>query len=201
MYIIKQTNELFYFYFCNFLGKQIEDKRKLRGRQREREAQEWCILCQRWCGEDRNRWCGAREVFGPIRWRFAPIIGCSISLAVCSRTVSAIPAIRHPFFFFGYDHSHPAITQRLEREIYLIIIIVWVNCKLHSWNLELIGFYTPKFQKLDFTPWSLVPLAIYPLRLVFAIKWHIIMLMCFILANSALKLRRFNDKQVKSWTI
>lgn len=34
MYIIKQTNELFYFHFCNFLGKQTEGKRKLRGRER-----------------------------------------------------------------------------------------------------------------------------------------------------------------------
>ena len=75
----------------------------------------------------------------------------------------------------------------------------WVNCKLHLWSLGLIGFYTPKFQKLDFTPWSLIPLAIYPPRLVFAVKWYIIMLMCFIIANSALKLRHFNDDQARSW--
>ena len=73
-----------------------------------------------------------------------------------------------------------------------------VDCKLHPWSLGLIG-YTPKFQKLDFTPWSLIPLAIYPPQLVFGVKWHIIMLMCFIIANSALKLHRFNDDQARSW--
>ena len=82
---------------------------------------------------------------------------------------------------------------------YMFNVFFWVNCKLHPWSLGLIGFYTPKFQKLDFIPWSLIPLAIYPPWLVFAVKWHIIMLMYFIIASLALKLRRFNDDQVRSW--
>ena len=74
-----------------------------------------------------------------------------------------------------------------------------INCKLHPWSLGLIGFYTPKFQKLDFTPWSLVPLVIHPPQLVSVVKWHIIMLMYFIFAKSATKLRHFSDDQMKSW--
>jgi len=56
------------------------------------------------------------------------------------------------------------------------------------------GFYTPKFQKLDFTPWNLIPLAIHTLRLISVVKWHMRMLTCFIFAKSAQKLRRFNEK-------
>ena len=74
-----------------------------------------------------------------------------------------------------------------------------VNCKLHSWNLGLIRFYTSKFQKLDLTPWSLVVLAIHPPRLISAVKWHIFMVMCFIFDKSASKLRCFSDDQAKSW--
>ena len=77
--------------------------------------------------------------------------------------------------------------------------ILRVNCKLHPWSLGLTGFYTPKFQKLDFTPCSLILLAIHTPRLVFSVRWHICMLMCFIFAKSAPKLRRFNDDQAKSW--
>ena len=36
MYIIKHRNELFYFHFYNFPGKQTEAKRKLIERERER---------------------------------------------------------------------------------------------------------------------------------------------------------------------
>ncbi len=36
MYIIKHRNELFYFHFYNFLGKQTEAKRKLIEREKER---------------------------------------------------------------------------------------------------------------------------------------------------------------------
>jgi hypothetical protein len=41
MYIIKHRNELFYFHFYNFLGKQTEAKRKLIEREREREKERY----------------------------------------------------------------------------------------------------------------------------------------------------------------
>ena len=72
-----------------------------------------------------------------------------------------------------------------------------INCKLYSWNFGLIGFYTPKFQKLDFTLWSLVTLAIHhqpppsPPQLVSVVKWHIIMLMCLIFFQISLKTTLF----------
>ena len=47
------------------------------------------------------------------------------------------------------------------------------------------GFYTSMFQKFDFTPWSLISLAIYFPQLVFAVKWHMCMLMYFIFAKSS----------------
>ena len=42
-------------------------------------------------------------------------------------------------------------------------IIICINCKLHSWSSGLTRFYTPKFHKLNFTPWNLVPLVIHPM--------------------------------------
>ena len=45
----------------------------------------------------------------------------------------------------------------------------------------------------------MVLLAIHPPWLISAVKWHIIMLICFIFDKSTLKLRRFNDDQTKSW--
>ena len=77
-------------------------------------------------------------------------------------------------------------------------LIFRINCKLHPWNLGLTGFYTPKFRKLDFTPWSLTLLAIHP-HSWFLLLSDIITLMCFIFDKSASKLRHFSDDQAKSW--
>ena len=74
-----------------------------------------------------------------------------------------------------------------------------VNCKLHPWSLGLIGFDILKFLKLDFTAWNLVPLGMHLPMLIFAVKWHIIILICFIFDKSASKLRCFSDDQAKSW--
>ena len=40
-----------------------------------------------------------------------------------------------------------------------MFILLWVNCKVHSWSLGLLGFYTLIFEKMDFISWSLVLLA------------------------------------------
>ena len=40
------------------------------------------------------------------------------------------------------------------------------NCKEHPWTLELLGFYTLKFEKLDFTSWNFIWLAKLKLLLV-----------------------------------
>ena len=54
-----------------------------------------------------------------------------------------------------------------------MFILLWVNCKVHSWSLGLLGFYTLIFEKMDFTPWSLVPLAKPHPQLVWASdKWR-----------------------------
>ena len=66
----------------------------------------------------------------------------------------------------------------------MIGIKLWVNCKLHPWSLGLTRFYTLMFQKLDFTPESLLSLAIQPPQLIFSVNWHIIMLTYFIFVKS-----------------
>ena len=106
---------------------------------------------------------------------------------------------RGRFLFFSYKYQR-MLLKILKNKIHYYklhisyFLNIRVNCKLHPWHLGLFGFYTPKFQNLDFTPWSLVPLAIHPPRLVSAVNWHITMLTCFIFDKSALKLRSFNEK-------
>ena len=82
---------------------------------------------------------------------------------------------------------------------YFVCFIFKINYKLHPWSLGLIGFYTPEFQKLDFTPWSLAMLTIHTLWSLFAIKWHMRMLTGFIFAKLAPKLLvSIKNKNLKS---
>ena len=55
--------------------------------------------------------------------------------------------------------------------------------------MRLTRFYTPKFGSISNSPPQLIS----------AVKWHIIMLMCFIFDKSTLKLCRYSDGQAKSW--
>ena len=48
------------------------------------------------------------------------------------------------------------------------------KCKVHPWNLGLLGFYAQEFEKFDLTPWSLVSLTKTHPQLVLAVKWHFI---------------------------
>ena len=77
-------------------------------------------------------------------------------------------------------------------------LLSWVNYKLNPWSFGFIGFYTPKFLKFYFTPWSLVSLTIHPPRLVSTVKWHIIML-CVLFCQISLKTTSFQWWPRESW--
>ena len=82
-----------------------------------------------------------------------------------------------------------------------LLVIFWVNCKLHPWSLGLTRFYTTTFQKLDFYTLKFGSVSNSPPPppgLVFAINWHITMLKCFIFAKLTPKLCSFYDDQVKN---
>ena len=129
-------------------------------------------------------------IFGRLKWRRLGIMSSICDYIVYMGWVGKVGYyIVHLWLYSIYGLS----VEDSFTFIY-IYIYIWVNCKLHPWSLELFGFYTPKFQKFDFTPWSLVPLTIHTLQLVFAVNWHITILTCFIFAKSGQKFVKNNGR-------
>ena len=116
--------------------------------------------------KSKSRLCTSRNVdeevkfiFGKIKWRRLGIMSSICDYIVYMGWVEKVGYyVVHLWLYSIYGLS----VEDSFTYIY-IYIYIWVNCKLHPWSLELFGFYTPKFQKFDFTPWSLIPLTIHTL--------------------------------------